>query len=140
MEEANKVTTQDAKDNKEVKNDKVITPPKDDKSMPEWLTPIMSALGGMGGSYMLFIKPLQERMNTLADQVNNLRLEVKELQHQNKGLEKSLGEIEKNQSNAISNAINNAISNVPESVPNDYLPVKLVCFTSAPLLAKNQSI
>ena len=57
---------------------------KDDKGMPEWLTPILSALGSMGGSYMLFIKPLQERMDAVTNQINDLREEVKELKQQNK--------------------------------------------------------
>lgn len=56
---------------------------KDDKGMPEWLTPILSALGSMGGSYMLFIKPLQERMDAVTNQINDLREEVKELKQQN---------------------------------------------------------
>jgi hypothetical protein len=112
--EEDKTKVADAKNIKEVKDEKAIIPTKDDKGMPEWLTPILSALGGMGGSYMLFIKPLQERMDTLATQVIELGGEVKELRHQNKELEKSLGDIEKKQ--------NSTISNVP--VPNDYLPVK----------------
>lgn len=114
--EEDKTKVADTKITKEVKDDKVIVPSKDDKSTPEWLTPILSALGGMGGSYMFFIKPLQERMDILANQVIELRGEVKELKHQNKELEKSLGDIEKNQSNAISNTISQPV--------NDYLPVK----------------
>ncbi|HEX7413661.1 MAG TPA: hypothetical protein VF411_06400 [Bacteroidia bacterium] len=123
MEEVNKATTQDTKSTKEakdgkaisqVKDDKAISQPKDDKAMPEWLTPILSALGSMGGSYMLFIKPLQERVDALVDQVSDLRGEVKELRHQNKELERSLGDIEKKQNNTISHTV------------NDYLPAKQV--------------
>ena len=112
MAEEDKTKVADEKNTKEVKDDKAITLAKDDKGIPEWLTPILSALGGMGGSYMLFIKPLQERMDMLANQVIELRGEVKELRHQNKELEKSLGNMEKNQNNAISQTV------------NDYLPVK----------------
>ena len=56
----------------------------------------------MGGSYMLFIKPLQERMNTLANQVIDLQSEVKELKQQNRDLEKEVGNIQANQNNDVS--------------------------------------
>ena len=79
-----------------------IKPLENDKAPPEWLTPILSALGGMGGSYMLFIKPLQERMNTLANQVTDLRSEVKEIKQQNKDLEKEIEGIRANQNNEAS--------------------------------------
>lgn len=76
-----KKETKDLKDTKEV---------KDDKGVPEWLAPILSALGSMGGSYMLWIKPLQERMDALANQMNDLRAVVKELKQQNKEYEQEL--------------------------------------------------
>jgi hypothetical protein len=76
-----KKETKDLKDTKEV---------KDDKGMPEWLAPILSALGSMGGSYMLWIKPLQERMDILVNQMSELRTEVKELKQQNKEYEQEL--------------------------------------------------
>ncbi len=88
---------EEIKDNKaapEIKNTKEV---KDDKGMPEWLTPILSALGSMGGSYMLFIKPLQERMDALTTHVSDLRAEVKELKQQNKELEKEFEDIQENQ-------------------------------------------
>ncbi len=75
---------------------------ENDKAPPEWLTPILSALGGMGGSYMLFIKPLQERMNTLSNQVMDLRSEIKELKQQNKELKKEVESIQLNQKNDVS--------------------------------------
>ncbi len=70
-----KKETKDPQDTKEV---------KEDKGMPEWLTPILSSLGGMGGSYMLWIKPLQERLDILTNQINDLREDVKYLKQQNK--------------------------------------------------------
>ena len=111
MAEEDKTKVADEKNTKEVKDDKAIPLAKDDKGIPEWLTPILSAFGGMGGSYMLFIKPLQERMDMLANQLNDLRGEVKELRHQHKELEKELGVIQENQSN---------------NPLNGYLPVKQV--------------
>jgi hypothetical protein len=106
--------TKETKDPKEIANTKEIASTKevkevkDDKGMPEWLAPILSALGGMGGSYMLFIKPLQERMDALTNQIHDLRAEVKELKHQNRDLEKELGAIQEGQNVNI----------------QDYLPVK----------------
>ncbi len=108
MAEEDKTLKEDktAKESKEIKP---VSDTKDEnKGMPEWLTPILSALGGMGGSYMLFIKPLQDRMDALANQVNDLRGEVKKLRHQNKELEEDLGEIQGNQNNPL----------------NGYLPVR----------------
>jgi len=99
---------EEIKDNKaapEIKNNQVV---KNDKGMPEWLTPILSALGSMGGSYMLFIKPLQERMDALTTQVIDLRSEVKELKQQNKKMENELEGIQQNQISGV----------------NDYLPIK----------------
>ena len=85
----------DEKNTPQVKDDKVIVPPKDDKGTPEWLAPILSVLGGMGGSYMLFIKPLQERIERLVNQMSDLRAETRELKQQNKEKEKSIKEMEK---------------------------------------------
>ena len=102
--EEDKTTTQETKATKEVKpvtGIKSLTKVKKDAEMPEWLTPILSALGGMGGSYMLFIKPLQERMTELSNQVIDLRSEVKELKQQNKDLEKEIGDIQVNQKNDL---------------------------------------
>ena len=94
MEEDKTKVVVDEKNTSQVKDDKVIVPPKDDKGTPEWLVPILSALGGMGGSYMLFIKPIQERIERLANQMTDLRTETKELKQQNKEMEKSLKELE----------------------------------------------
>jgi predicted nucleic acid-binding Zn-ribbon protein len=55
----------------------------DNNAIPEWLTTLLSALGSMGGSYMLWIKPLQERMDDLTNQINTLKTEIKELKQQN---------------------------------------------------------
>lgn len=96
-----KKETKDPKDTKEV---------KEDKGMPEWLAPILSAVGSMGGSYMLWIKPLQDRINILANQMNDLRLEVKELKQQNKEYEQEL----ENVNSQLENNLNG----------DGYLPIK----------------
>ena len=103
-----------AEENKEAKENKETTSGsssiKDDKGIPEWLTPILSSLGSMGGSYMLWIKPLQERMDSLTNQLNDLKSEVKELNKQNEDLEDELDEIKSQLKNNLSE--------------NDYLLVK----------------
>ena len=81
---------EEKKEDKETKEPRDSEQPKDNKGMPEWLAPIVSALGSMGGSYMIWIKPLQERMDKLTDQVNDIKAEVKELRQQNKEYEKEL--------------------------------------------------
>jgi hypothetical protein len=103
-----------AEENKEVIENKEPTGSassnKDDKGIPEWLTPILSSLGSMGGSYMLWIKPLQDRMDSLNNQMNDLKNEVKELTKHNNGLEDELDEIKSQLKNNLSG--------------NDYLPIK----------------
>lgn len=103
MEEEKK-ETKEQKDSKEVKAEKGI---------PEWLAPILSAVGSMGGSYMLWIKPLQERMDLLTNEINDLRVQIKELQQQNKEYEKELENINARIEN-----------NLNDNNGNTYLPIK----------------
>ncbi len=51
--------------------------------MPAWVMPILSALGSMGGSYMLWVKPLQDNFKAMSDQIEELREEVRELKRKN---------------------------------------------------------
>lgn len=53
-----------------------------DEGMPAWVMPILSALGSMGGSYMLWVKPLQDSFKAMSDQIEELREEVRELKRQ----------------------------------------------------------
>ncbi len=76
--------TKDSKETKEVKQE---------KGMPEWIAPILSALGSMGGSYMLWIKPLQERIDFLSTQVKELQTEVRELRNEQGEYEEELDNI-----------------------------------------------
>ncbi len=99
-----------AEEKKETKDQKDTIEVKENKGMPEWLAPILSALGSMGGSYMLWIKPLQERMDILVSQMNDLRAEVKELRQQNKEYEQEL----ENVNSQLENNLNGG----------GYLPVK----------------
>lgn len=50
--------------------------------MPAWVMPILSALGSMGGSYMLWIKPLQDSFKAMSGQIEELRGEIRELKRQ----------------------------------------------------------
>ena len=80
--------TKDSKETKEVKQE---------KGMPEWIAPmiapILSALGSMGGSYMLWIKPLQERIDFLSTQVKELQTEVRELRNEQEEYEEKLDDM-----------------------------------------------
>ena len=37
------------------------------KGIPSWLVPILSGLGSMSGSYILWVKPLQENFKAMAE-------------------------------------------------------------------------
>ena len=80
--------TKDSKETKEVKQE---------KGMPEWIAPmiapILSALGSMGGSYMLWIKPLQERIDFLSTQVKELQTEVRELRNEQEEYEEKVAKL-----------------------------------------------
>ena len=71
------------------------------ENIPEWVTPLLSALGSMGGSYLFFIKPLQERMDTMASHLDDLREEIKELKRQNRDLENDLEALQESQGNNL---------------------------------------
>lgn len=59
-----------------------------EEGMPAWVKPILSALGGMGGSYMLWVKPLQDSFKAMSEQIEELREEVRELKRNEKGKSK----------------------------------------------------
>ena len=71
---------------------------KTDSNMPEWLAPIFSALGSMGGSYLLFIKPLQDKVNDLTQQFREVKEEAKQLKQENvkckEAIEKIIKQVE----------------------------------------------
>lgn len=55
-----------------------------EEGMPAWVMPILSALGSMGGSYMLWVKPLQDSFKAMSDQIEELREEVREFKGKGK--------------------------------------------------------
>lgn len=55
-----------------------------EEGMPAWVMPILSALGSMGGSYMLWVKPLQDSFKAMSEQIEELREEVRELKRNKK--------------------------------------------------------
>jgi hypothetical protein len=55
-----------------------------DEGMPAWVMPILSALGSMGGSYMLWVKPLQDSFKAMSEQIEELREEIHELKQPRK--------------------------------------------------------
>ncbi len=91
---------------------------KDDKTIPEWLTPVLSGLGSMGGSYMLWIKPLQDKMDALVKQFNELESELDDLRENNRELAQQSKELEKELNGLQENQACQSNSR------NDYLPIK----------------
>lgn len=55
---------------------------KDEKGIPAWALPILSALGSMGGSYMFWVKPLQDSFKAMSNQIEKLKDEIEELRDQ----------------------------------------------------------
>lgn len=66
--------TTEAKESRETK----------DASVPEWLMPILTGLGSLGGTYALWVRPLQEGLKKMSEEIQNLKEEVAELKHQSK--------------------------------------------------------
>lgn len=59
-----------------------------DKGIPSWLVPILSGLGGMGGSYMLWVKPLQDNFKAMAEQIEDLKDDVAEIKQKQKQVDR----------------------------------------------------
>src|ERR1700741_3920614 len=62
----------------------------DTKNMPAWLLPLLGSAGGMGGTYMIWVKPIQEKLEKLTEQLAELEKKVEELQDKNEELEEEL--------------------------------------------------
>jgi preprotein translocase subunit YajC len=63
----------------------------DSKGIPSWLTPLLSGLGSMGGSYMLWVKPLQDNFKAMAEQIETLKDEIREIKHKQKEVDRNFG-------------------------------------------------
>lgn len=61
------------------------------KGIPSWLTPLLSGLGSMGGSYMLWVKPLQDNFKAMAEQIETLKDEIREIKHKQKEVDRNFG-------------------------------------------------
>lgn len=48
--------------------------------MPEWLMPLLTGLGTMGAEYMLFIKPLQEKVEQQSQVIKDQGERIDELE------------------------------------------------------------
>ena len=59
-----------------------------DKGVPSWLVPILSGLGSMGGSYMLWVKPLQENFKAMAEQIETLKNDIEEIKQKQKEVDR----------------------------------------------------
>jgi hypothetical protein len=60
-----------------------------DKGVPSWLAPLLSGLGSMGGSYMLWVKPLQDNFKAMAEQIETLKEEIKEIKQKQKEVDRN---------------------------------------------------
>lgn len=60
-----------------------------EKGIPSWLVPILSGLGSMGGSYMLWVKPLQENFKVMAEQIETLKDDIEEIKHKQKEVDRN---------------------------------------------------
>lgn len=59
-----------------------------DKGIPSWLVPILSGLGSMGGSYMLWVKPLQDNFKAMAEQIEDLKDDIAEIKQKQKQVDR----------------------------------------------------
>jgi hypothetical protein len=95
MKEAPKATEKTLAGTKKVERPKPVTEvkktvdPPAEKGMPEWLPPILSALGGMGGSYLLWLRPLQAKVELLSEELKQTKEELKDLKLANRELQRS---------------------------------------------------
>lgn len=61
---------------------------KQEKGIPDWLMPILSGLGSMGGSYMLWVKPLQDNFKAMAEQIEDLKDDIAEIKQKQKQVDR----------------------------------------------------
>lgn len=59
-----------------------------EKGVPSWLAPLLSGLGSMGGSYMLWVKPLQDNFKAMAEQIETLKDEIREIKQKQKEVDR----------------------------------------------------
>ena len=62
---------------------------KPEKGIPDWLMPILSGLGSMGGSYMLWVKPLQDNFKAMAEQIEDLKDDISEIKQKQKEVDRN---------------------------------------------------
>ena len=60
-----------------------------EKGIPSWLVPILSGLGSMGGSYMLWVKPLQDNFKAMAEQIETLKGDIEEIKQKQKDVDRN---------------------------------------------------
>ena len=60
-----------------------------EKGIPDWLMPILSGLGSMGGSYMLWVKPLQDNFKAMAEQIEDLKYDLAEIKQKQKEVDRN---------------------------------------------------
>lgn len=102
MNESDKGKQQDAdsKDNSQSKSQKTMNSNNQNNNtnnqsggvnVPDWVMHLLTGAGSMGGSYLLFIKPLQEKFDDLQKQITSQNEIIEDLQIQIKQLLRKQG-------------------------------------------------
>ena len=61
-----------------------------DLNIPEWLMHLLTGLGTMGANYMLWIKPIQDKMDAMNLQILNQQNRIRELEGRQDRLSRQL--------------------------------------------------
>ncbi len=69
---------EEKKENTQAKNQ--TTPNPGAMNIPEWVMHLLTGLGTMGAEYMLFIKPLQEKMEMQLEMIKQQGARIEELE------------------------------------------------------------
>ena len=51
-------------------------------NIPEWALHLLTGIGAMGGNYFLWIKPMQDKMDSLNQKLNEQEKRIMELEHE----------------------------------------------------------
>ena len=76
--------------------------PKEENAFLKYLPEILSGISSMGGSYMLWGKPLQDKMDVLSRQVTELKEEIRDVKQENKHLQKEIERMQQRQNDPYS--------------------------------------
>ncbi len=87
-EDENKTKSDDntQKTNDKQKNENQRSPLEglnlDGLNIPDWLKHILTGAGSLGANYFLFIKPLQDKMDTMQKEITSQKDKIKDLENE----------------------------------------------------------